>query len=156
MLRAQKTTNDPTANVGIRKNAIACKENIAKKTVRPPILSERAGQRSLPTASVTEIVTTKAEARVVEVPPIEAAIGWASERIASPAVVLRKNTAQRAYNCHVFRASRKTHMPLPVLFRSATDESPSTRCRPSESLSSSGYRTNQAVVPMRTVEMIPR
>jgi hypothetical protein len=136
--------------VGISKNAIACKENIAKKTVRPPILSERAGQRSLPTASVTEIVTTKAAARAVEAPPIEAAIGWASERIASPAVVLRKNTAQRAYNCHVFRASRKTHMPLAVLFRSDTDDSPSTRCRPSESLSSSGYRTNQAVVPMRT------
>src|ERR671916_1113046 len=121
MLRAQKTTNDPTANVGISKNAVACKENMAKKTVRPPSLSERAGQRSLPTASVTEIAATKAAARAVEAPPIEAAIGWASERIASPAVVLRKNTAQRAYNCHVFSASRKRHASPPILPRSGTD-----------------------------------
>src|SRR5919202_4578106 len=125
MLRAWKTTNDPTVKAGISKNAMACKENIAKKTVRPPILSEKAGQRSLPTASVTEIVTTKAAARAVEAPPTEAAIGWASERIASPAVVLRKNTAHSAYNCHVFRASCKTHVPPPVLLRSGTDNPPS-------------------------------
>src|ERR671916_2826963 len=139
MLRAQKATNDPTDNVGISKNARACKENIAKKTVRPPILSEKAGHRSRPTASVTEIVTTKAAARAVEAPPIDAAIGWASERIASPAVVLRKNTAQRAYNCHVLRASCNTHMPSPVLLRSGTDSPPSAGWPSATPSSSSGY-----------------
>src|SRR5919202_2425701 len=127
MHKAQKPTNDPTANVGITKNAAACKENIAKKTTRPPILSDREDHKSRPAASVTETTTTKAEATAAEAPPIEAASGWASERIASPAVVLRKNMAQRAYNCQVFRASRKPHAPPPVLAQSgSTNDSPPT------------------------------
>src|ERR671917_2238166 len=107
MHRAQKTTNDPTASVGMSKNAAACKENMARKTARPPNLSERVGHRSRPAASDTEITTTKAAARAAEAPPIEPAIALASERMASPAVVLRKNTAQSAYSCQVFSASRK-------------------------------------------------
>src|SRR5215216_181142 len=109
MHRAQKITNDPTANVGISENAAACKLNIAKNTERPPILSERAGHRRRPTASDTEMIMMKAAARVVEAPPIEPAITLASERMARPAVVLRKNTVQRAYSCQVLRASLRRH-----------------------------------------------
>src|SRR3712207_4526014 len=86
MQRAQKTTNDPTPNAGSSKNAAACKENMARKTARPPILSDRAGHRSRPTASVTEMTTTKAEAKAAGTPPIAAANGLASERMVSPAV----------------------------------------------------------------------
>src|SRR3712207_9350211 len=86
MHRAQKITNDPIASVGISKNAAACKQNIAKNTARPPILSDRAGHRSRPTASVTEMTTTKAEAKAAGTPPIAAANGLASERMVSPAV----------------------------------------------------------------------
>src|ERR671916_1235853 len=142
MHRAQKTTNDPTANVGISKNAAACKENMAKKTVRPPILSERAGHRSLPPASVTETATTKAAATAAEAPPIEAASGWASERIASPAVVLRKNTAQRAYSCQVLRASLRRHAPPPFSTLSEPVESPARLASLDE------YLTNHAAQPM--------
>src|SRR5215217_9562417 len=105
MHRAQKITNDPIASVGISKNAAACKQNIAKSTARSPILSERAGHRSRPTASDTEMIMMNAAERAAEAPPIELAITLASERMARPAVVLRKNTAQRAYDCHVLRAS---------------------------------------------------
>src|SRR3712207_3702602 len=119
MQRAQKTTNDPTASVGMSKNAAACKVNMARKTTRPPNLSERASQTSRPAASDTEITTIKAAARAAGAPPIEPAIALASERMASPAVVLRKKTAQRAYNCHVPRASRKAQASPPLLPRSA-------------------------------------
>src|SRR5918995_2130987 len=54
MHRAQKITNDPTAKIGISENATACKQNIAKNTARPPILSERAGHRRRPMASDAE------------------------------------------------------------------------------------------------------
>src|SRR5215211_171931 len=113
MHRAQKITNDPTANVGISENAAACKLNIVRNTARPPILSERAGHRRRPTASDTEMIIMKAAARAAEAPPMEPASTLASERMARPAVVLRKNTAQRAYSCQVLRASRKRHAPPP-------------------------------------------
>src|SRR5918999_3741914 len=105
MHRAQKITNDPTGKVGISENAAACKLNIAKNTARPPTLSERAGQRRRPMASDAEMIMMKAAARAAEAPPMVPAITLASERMARPAVVLRKNTAQRAYSCHVLRTS---------------------------------------------------
>src|SRR5215213_4247099 len=74
MHRTQKIANDPTASVGISENAAACKQNIAKNTPRPPILSERAGHRSRPTASATEMIIMKAAPRAAEAPPIEPAI----------------------------------------------------------------------------------
>src|SRR5215210_1084097 len=143
MHRVQKTANDPTANVGISRNAAACKQNIARNTVRPPILSDRAGHSSRPTASDTEMIMMKAAARAAEAPPIEPAITLASERMASPAVVLRKNTAQRAYSCHVLRASRKRHEPPPFSSLSDAGESPA---RPT---SSGAYLTIQAAPPIR-------
>src|SRR5215217_5101006 len=113
MHRAQKITNDPTANVGISENAAACKLNIAKNTARPPILSERAGHRRRPTASEAEMIMMKAAARAAEAPPMEPASTLASERMARPAVVLRKNTVHRAYSCQVLRASLRRHAPPP-------------------------------------------
>src|SRR5215218_10733048 len=138
MHRAQKITNDPTANVGISENAAACKLNIAKNSARPQILSERAGHRRRPTASDTEMIIMKVAA---EAPPMEPAITLASERMARPAVVLRKNTAQRAYSCHVLRASRSRHASPPFwLFD------------PGEFLarvaSAGAYLTNQAAPPI--------
>jgi len=124
MHRAQKITNDTIASVGISKNAAACKQNIAKNTARPPILSDRADHRSRPTASDTEMTMMKAAARAAEAPPIVLAITLASERMASPAAVLRKNTAQRAYNCLVLMASRKRQAPLPFSSLSEPEESP--------------------------------
>src|SRR5829696_1262086 len=141
MHRAQKNSNDPTASVGISKNAAACKQNIAKNTPRPPIVSDRAGHRSRPAASDTEMIMMKAAARAAEAPPIELAITLASERMARPAVVLRKNTAQRAYDCHVLRATRKHHAPLPF----STLFDPELLGRP---VSLDGYLTNQAAPPM--------
>src|SRR5918999_5316977 len=113
MHRAQKITNDPIASVGISKNAAACKQNIAKNTARPPILSDRASHRSRPTASDAEMTMMKAAARATEAPPIVPAITLASERMARPAVVLRKNTAHRAYSCQVLMASLRRHAPPP-------------------------------------------
>src|SRR5215203_3980141 len=142
MHRAQKITSDPTANVGISENAAACKQNIAKNTARPPILSDRAGHSSRPAASDAEMIMMKAAARAAEAPPIEPAITLASERMARPAVVFRKNTTQRAYSCHVLRASRKRH-GLPPLFSLADCGEPLVR------LTSPGeYRTSQAAQPM--------
>src|ERR671933_712861 len=141
MHRAQKITNDPTANVGISENAAACKLNIAKNTARPPILSERAGHRRRPTASDAEMMPIKATARAAEAPPMEAAITRASERMARPAVVLRKNTAHRAYSCQVLRALLRRHVPAPFsLF--APGALPASRASRGASL------TNRAAPPM--------
>src|SRR5918997_875720 len=96
MHRAQRTAKDPAASTGMSENATACGVNMARKTARPPIRSDRAGHTRRPAASETEMTTTKAAAAAAEAPPIEPAITLASERIASPAVVLRKNTTQRA------------------------------------------------------------
>src|SRR5215204_2479051 len=142
MHRAKKTTNDPAPRAGISENAAACKQNIAKNTARPPILSDSAGHRSRPMASEAEMIMMKAAARVTEAPPMEPASTLASERMARPAVVLRKNTVQRAYSCHVLRASRKRH-GLPPLFSLADCGEPLVR------LTSPGeYRTSQAAQPM--------
>src|SRR5919199_6300094 len=149
MHRAHKTAKDLAASAGIRESAAACKQNMARKTARPPILSERAGHRSRPDASVMETATTKAAARVAEAPPIEAASGWASERMARPAVVLRKNRAQSAYSCHVFSASRRLHAPPAVLPGSGTGGSPPAGWRSARTGSSRGYLTNQAAAPIR-------
>src|SRR5829696_1008321 len=143
MHRTQKIANDPTASVGISENAAACKQNIAKNTARPPILSERAGHRSRPTASEAEIMPIKAAARAAEAPPIESATTLASERMARPAVVLRKNTAHKAYSCQVLRASRKRHASPPFSTLSEPVESPA---RPD---SSGEYLTNHAAPPIR-------
>src|SRR5215208_2090594 len=143
MHKAQKITNDPTANVGISENAAACKLNIAKNTARPPILSERTGHRRRPTASDAEMIMMKAAARAAEAPPMEPAITLASERMARPAVVLRKNTAHRAYSCQVLRASRKRHASPPFSTLSDPVESPA---RPA---SSGAYLTNHAAPPIR-------
>src|SRR5215208_6593721 len=142
MHRAQKITNDPTASVDISKNAAACKQNIAKNTPRPPIMSDKAGHSRRPGASDMEMIIMKAAPRAAEAPPIEPAMTLASERMARPAVVLRKNTVQRAYSCHVLRASRKRH-GLPPLFSLADCGEPLVR------LTSPGeYRTSQAAQPM--------
>src|SRR3712207_9424754 len=85
MHRAQKITKEPTANVGISENAAACRENIAKNTARPPILSERDGHRRRPTASDMEMIIMKAAPRAAEAPSMEPAITLASERMARPA-----------------------------------------------------------------------
>src|SRR5215204_1100533 len=142
MHRAQKITSDPTANVGISENAAACKQNIAKNTARPPILSDRAGHSSRPAASDAEMIMMKAAARAAEAPPIEPAITLASERMARPAVVFRKNTTQRAYSCHVLRASRKRHEPPPFAVLFEPSESPARPTSPGE------YLTNQAAPPI--------
>src|SRR5918998_66209 len=144
MHRAQKITNDPTANVGISENAAACKLNIVKNTARPPILSERAGHRRRPTASDTEMIIMKAAAGGAEAPPMEPAITLASERMARPAVVLRKNTAHRAYSCQVLMASYKRQAPIAFSALSGLAESPA---RPT---SSGAYLTKQAAPPMMT------
>src|SRR5919199_5605732 len=149
MHRAQRTAKDPAASAGIRENAAACRQNMVRKTLRPPILSERAGHRGGPDASVMETATTKAAATVAEAPPIEAASGWASERMARPAVVLRKNRAQSAYSCHVLSASRRLHAPPAVLPRSGTGGSLRAGWRSARPRSSSGYLTNQAAAPIR-------
>src|SRR5215207_4218293 len=143
MHRAHKTTNDPTASVGISKNAAACKQNMAKNTARPPILSDKDGHSSRPAASEAEIMMRKAAASTAEAPPIEPAITLASERMARPAVVFRKNSAQMAYSCHVFSASRKRHAPSSF---SAPSGSVELRSRP---VSLGGYLTNQAAPPIR-------
>src|SRR5919107_3900521 len=141
MHRAQKITNDPIASVGISKTAAACRENIAKNTARPPILSERAGHRSRPTASDAEMMPINAAARAAEAPPMEAAITRASERMARPAVVFRKNTAHRAYSCQVLRASLRRHAPPPFSLFDPGDLS----ARPT---SPGAYFTNKAAPPM--------
>jgi hypothetical protein len=142
MHRTQKMANDPTAKVGISENAAACKQNIAKNTARPPILSERAGHRRRPTASDTEMIIMKAAARAAEAPPMEPAITLASERMARPVVVLRKNPAQRAYSCQVLRASRRLQAPPPFSWLFDPGESPERPNSPGE------YLTNQAAPPM--------
>src|SRR5918998_2965005 len=141
MHRAQKITNDPTAKVGISENAAACRENIAKNTARPPIMSERAGQRRRPMASEAEMIMMKAAARAAEAPPMEPAITLASERMARPAVVLRKNSAHRAYSCQVLRASRRRHAPPPFSLCDPGDLS-------ARVTSPGAYLTNQAAPPM--------
>src|SRR4028119_1916802 len=95
MQRAQKTAREPTASVGMSENAAACRQNMIKKTARPPILSDRAGHRSRPVASDTEMMPTKAAAAAAEAPPIDPAITLASERMASPAGGLGKKTDRR-------------------------------------------------------------
>src|ERR687897_3707868 len=142
MHRAQKITNDPTAKVGISENAAACKPNIAKNTARPPILSDRAGHRRRPMASEAEMIMMKAAARAAEAPPMEAAITLASERMARPAVVLRKNSAHRAYSCQVLRASLRRHAPPPFSLFDSGDLS----ARPASS--AGAYLTNKAAPPM--------
>src|SRR5215217_99894 len=137
MHKAQKLTNDPTANVGISENAAACKLNIAKNTARPPILSERAGHRRRPMASDTEMIIMKAAARVAEAPPMEPAITLASERMARPAVVLRKNTAHIAYIFLLLWACLSLHVLLPFWPFDLVDLS-------SRASSPGAYLTNQA------------
>src|ERR687894_842427 len=142
MHSAQKIANDPTASVGISRNAAACKQNIAKNTPRPPILSDRAGHSRRPAASDAEMIMTKAAASAAEAPPIEPANTLASERMASPAVVPRKNSAQRAYSCHVLTASRKGQAPPPF----SSPFGPGGP--PARATSSVGSLTNQAAQPM--------
>src|SRR5215218_2536315 len=149
MHRVKKTTNDPTAKVGISENASACKQNIAKNTPRPPIMSDSTGQRSRPTASDAEMMATKAAAGVAEAPPREPAITLASERMARPAVVLRKNTAHSAYSCEVLRASRNRHgSPPPFLVPSAPGEASAGPTFSAE------YLTSKAAPPMTGGEVI--
>src|SRR5918998_1359585 len=145
MHKMQRTVSDPTAKVGMSKKPAACKQNMAKKTRPPPILSESTGHRNRPAASETEMMTTKAAATAAEAPPIEPAITLASERIASPAVVLRKNMAHRPYTCQVMRASLRRHAPLPEPRRSMSSAS----VPPESPASLLGYRTNHAAQPMR-------
>src|ERR671917_2294254 len=140
MHRAQRTHNDRAASTGMSENATACRVNMARKTARPPIRSDRAGHRSRPDASEMEMTTTKAAATAAEAPPIEPAITLASERIASPAVVLRKNMVHRPYTCQVMRASLRRHAPLPESPRSMSSAS----VPPESPASLLGYQTNHA------------
>ena len=96
------------------------------------------------------MMTTKAAATAAEAPPIDPAITLASERMASPAVVLRKNRTQRAYSCHVPTASLRRHAPPPESPPSAADGPSSPSLPPGRRTSSGGYLTSQAAPPITT------
>src|SRR5215217_4776791 len=148
---AQNAANEPGPSSGSSENDAACRRNIARKTVLWPILSDSAGQKSRPIVSARATMTMKAEARVAEAPPIEAAMALASEMMARPAETFRKKMAHRAYHCHVLTARRKPHAGAAdgaVAGAAAASTPPSAGLCPSGSLG--GFLRRKAAPPTRT------